>query len=454
MVRRLQIFAFILCCALAPSTVRANMLDMFGVSSRSQGMGHVGTASASDFSALYYNPALLVWAPNALTLEFTYGYSDVQVLPWDRPSGYDPKHYDLRLRSRSDDTAIPSLFGMTVGFNTNLGTDFLAAGVMAYLPASGVGNLIGRFPDERQQLFTNQVHMELVGERLQTQSILFGVSFRPTDWLALGAGFSYAFNSDAVANVYTPNPTKPAEAEIALDVEQDTVLAIIAGIAVDLGKGFRVGVSVRESQGFELSGTNLIQLHGMEGTQDYLVKQPMNLFFHYAPTMVNLGVSYASKPFSLAFDGTFLRWSQYRDNMDQEAGFVDTLEFGLGGELATFGAKTRFGIRYAASPVPEQTGRTNYADNDRIMVSTGIGGKLKLLGTKVGLDLHLQGTFLPQRDHTKSVPPSLVGCAESPSFLCDEDLEMPGLQTGNPGFPGFSSGGFILTAGLTTSWLF
>ncbi len=454
MVRRLFLFSIAVCCVSVPATSNANMLDMFGVSSRSQGMGHVGTASASDFSAVYYNPALLAWAPDALALEFTHGYANVSVEPWDRPSGYDPRHYDQRIRTRSHDDEIPSLFGMTVGFNTSLGTDFLAAGVLAYIPASGVGNLIGRYPDERQQLFTNQVHMELVGERLQTQSILLGVSLKPTDWLAVGAGFSYTFNSNAVASVYTPNPTKPAEADIALNVEQDTVMALIAGLAIDLGAGFRLGLSLREHQGFELRGTNLIQLHGMEGTPDYLVQQPMNLFFHYAPTMVNLGVSYSSKPFQVAFDGTYLRWSQYMNNMNQPAGFVDTLEFGLGGEIATWGAKTRFGVRYAPTPVPEQTGRTNYADNDRIVVTTGIGGKLKVLGSKLGLDLHLQATFLPPRDNTKTPPTTLVGCAQNPSFICDEDLEAPGLQTGNPGFPGFTSGGFIVTAGVTTTWHF
>ncbi len=435
-------------------TLSANMLDTFGVSSRSQAMGHAGTASATDFSALYYNPALLAWAPDSVALEFSYGYSDVEVLLWQRPAGYDPANYGQLLNQRSDDTDIPPLYGMTAGFNTNFGTSFLTAGLMAYLPAAGVGNLIGRFPDERQQLFTNQVHMELVGERLQTQSILFGVGIKPTKWLALGLGFSYAFNSSARAHVYTPNPTKPANVEIALDVEQDTVLAAIAGIAVDVGKGFRIGASLREEQGFELRGKNEIQLHGMEGTEDYLLNQPMDLFFHFAPTMVNLGLSYTTEDFQIAADSSYLRWSRYRNNMDQPTNFVDTLEMGLGAEIDTWGAKTRLGFRYVPSPIPEQTGRTNYADNDRFMVSTGIGGKFKLHETNVGLDLHLQASFLPQRKNTKAIPDELADCSSATTSLCDEEPNMEGLQTGNPGFPGFSSGGFILMGGITASWYF
>jgi len=433
---------------------QANMLDMFGVSSRSQGMGHIGTSSAKDFSALYYNPALLVWAPDGLAVEFTHGYANVSVVPWERPLGYDPPQYDLRLRGRSSETEIPSLFGTMVGFNTSLGTDFLSAGVLAYLPASGVGNLIGRYKDEREQYFTNQVHFELIGERLQTQSILFGAAFRPTKWLSVGLGCSYAFDSNAVAGVYTPNVTQPGNVEIALEVEQDTVLALIGGIALDLGKGMRAGASIRERQGFHLKGTNLVQLHGMEGTSDYLIQQPMDFFFHFAPTTVNLGFSYSGERFQVAADGSYLRWSDYRDAMNKTTNFLDTLEFGLGGELKTWGAKTRLGFRYAGSPVPEQTGRNNYADNDRLMVTTGIGGTLKVLGTKLGLDLHIQGTFLLDRKNAKSVPATLVACSENPNVICDENPELPGLQTGNPGFPGFSSGGFIVTAGVTTTWLF
>jgi hypothetical protein len=50
--------------------------------------------------------------------------------------------------------------------------------------------------------------------------------------------------------------------------------------------------------------------------------------------------------------------------------------------------------------------------------------------------------------------------------LCDEvpdsDVDTPvldaedtqGLQTGNPGVPGFSSGGYMLSAGVDVRWFF
>jgi hypothetical protein len=77
-----------------------------------------------------------------------------------------------------------------------------------------------------------------------------------------------------------------------------------------------------------------------------------------------------------------------------------------------------------------------------------------MLGTEAQLDLHLQTHLLPQRTNTKSGDWA-ASCEDGLlGPICDEEPETPGLQTGNPGFPGFSSGGFIVQGGGTLTWLF
>ena len=86
------------------TSAQASMPEVFGTSSRSQGMGNVGVASASDFSALFYNPALLMDAHNSFSLEMQHGFAELSILLMPRPAGYDPSTYAYRVEPRSDTT--------------------------------------------------------------------------------------------------------------------------------------------------------------------------------------------------------------------------------------------------------------------------------------------------------------------------------------------------------------
>jgi len=77
-----------------------------------------------------------------------------------------------------------------------------------------------------------------------------------------------------------------------------------------------------------------------------------------------------------------------------------------------------------------------------------------------------EGRALIPRTTDKDVLDAYPACSPTATSLCDEvpddtaDArsgrvypEAMGLQTSNPGFPGFTSGGFIALAGLTISWM-
>ena len=124
---------------------------------------------------------------------------------------------------------------------------------------------------------------------------------------------------------------------------------------------------------------------------------------------------------------------------------------------------------YAPTPVPLQTGRTNYVDNDRYALAAGVSYELAVpsIACKVRLGLQGQVHVLPRRSQVKLDPTAAPYAGQQFSQLVVDEWvdgamnnrgevydESFGLQTNNPGWPGFSSKGMILGAGLNASLLY
>jgi hypothetical protein len=111
--------------------------------------------------------------------------------------------------------------------------------------------------------------------------------------------------------------------------------------------------------------------------------------------------------------------------------------------------------------VPPQTGRSNYVDNDRISSSLGVQYRFTVLHTAFWIGVQAQVHKLLERHQTKlPTPTSPDGTNLAPNRVKDElpdDAQISGepvasaagLQTNNPGWPGFTSGGWILGGTLT-----
>ena len=102
--------------------------------------------------------------------------------------------------------------------------------------------------------------------------------------------------------------------------------------------------------------------------------------------------------------------------------------------------------RYTPTSVPEQDGRKNYVDNDQIMMSAGYTHttKLEYKHSKLALDVTPITSLLETiGKKTSSDTPIVDELPNSVSIKTGELIpESEGLQTNNPGFPGFSSHGF------------
>ncbi len=439
---------------LSPGVLRASAFDTFGLGSRSRAMGNTGVAISTDISAIYYNPANLSFVDNCLSIEISRSLAELEILLGDRPAGYDPLNYESLQSGRGANTQLPSHFALAVGYVHNFGLPWLKLGALVYLPYSGIGNQSTSYPDQREQYFSNSIHFELLGSRLETQLIHLGFGVVAADWLRLGAGVSIMPQSLSRAQVYTKNPVNPTEVDMNLDVRQSANIAANLGATLSPWKFLTVGLSWRQGQHYGLETENEIQIKGMETSSEIPYVQEINTVSNHSPSEFLAGVKFGKGMAKVTVEGSYRRWKDYLNSHGDIAGFGDTLEVATGFELAGSGKALRLGARWVPSPVEEQTGRTNYVDNDRAVLSVGGGYPVSFLGSRFDLSAFVQLHIMLARENTKTAG-TYAGCTEADNGLvCDENLELPGLQTGNPGFPWFSSGGWIVNAGGTATWKF
>jgi long-chain fatty acid transport protein len=170
------------------------------------------------------------------------------------------------------------------------------------------------------------------------------------------------------------------------------------------------------------------------------------------------------RPHELSVVGSvdYALWSRYVDRHGEhpsDAGseydwknvFSETV-----GVRHAFGAlRSFFDVTFQPSPVPRQTGRTNYVDNDRIGATLGADFTIPVSGVKLRPGIQLQAYDLPRRyqakDNAKMVD-------ELPNDAVDGSgkkiVGAGGLQTNNPGWPGFASDGWVLGGAVTVALLY
>jgi long-chain fatty acid transport protein len=200
----------------------------------------------------------------------------------------------------------------------------------------------------------------------------------------------------------------------------------------------------------------------------------------WLPWIIGLGTNYtvakrALNKWDLTGSVTFERWSQYRDRQNERPlknyEWSDTFTGALGARLThDERLRTFLDATYRPSPVPMQSGRSNYVDNDRYGLTGGVDYELPFPRWNVSLRFGAQAQvhMLRERHQSKLDPraPQFAGNSYSqlvvdewPDDSVDVSTGQPiadaaGLQTNNPGWPGFSSRGFIVGGGATISLLY
>ncbi len=481
-------------------SIDASASPLFDLTGGTDGLGglQAGTIGGGA-SAAYFNPALLVQAPFGFTAGFLVigeqigisldGRTGTQFAVPDgvanatHPNGSAlgnvPIPTSLLQNGRAAAGINPALAARPrqgagtghqtiayemIGFVAKLLDDRLALGFYGIIPDGNFTNLDAFYADEREQYFSNSLHPELYGDRLSPVSIAFGLGWKVTEGLSIGLGGSLILEAGVGAPTYVANAGALQDLLIDTNAKVNVSLSPNLGLSYDPSSRWHFTGTVHAPEKVEL-GVNFTFLlpNGLQQGSDF------TLVYDYMPWQLGAGAAYdilQSRDDTLTLAGTAVygKWSDYVDRHGQAPiaayGWYDTL-------TPTAGVRYRHGAtglfldaQYKPTPVPLQTGRTNYVDNDRIGLGAGVDYAFSLLHTPMRFGVQTQAYWLVARHQTKlPTPAEPDGQNHYPALVADEvpdDSQVAGeplagsqgLQTNNPGWPGFGSQGGIVEGGV------
>lgn len=458
------------------SKSQASPFEVYGVGARGSALGHTGVASSKDYTATFYNPAALTQSTQTIGLGLNYALKDLNVQLGTRPQGYDlpdlgpqsptvPSQY--RLQPRQGRTETNHTFMLQSGASSALGSKAFRIGFVASLPLyQSRSPSTSVFNDEREQYFSNQLDFDLLGGRLEHFVFQTAVAYQFTSWLSIGIGAQVMPFASTQNYIYINDAARQDQIDLNIGLQTQTQWRAQGGLLFTPAPNYKMGFSFRDEQYMKIEGQNTVQVRGLQESDSYPFIQEMNILIDYSPRQFTWGGTWQGSKWMLAGDVVYTVWSDFQNHHLEKTDFQDTWSSRIGIEYH-FNPQhqLRFGIRYEPTPVGEQTGRTNYIDNTRTVLSLGSGHILSLYEKKLDLSWFAQFHLLHGRKHMKTLQDAYPLCSEETSSLCDEVSdtllnpqtrqpwpEAQGLQTGNPGFPSFSHGGWMGQFGLEVSW--
>jgi long-chain fatty acid transport protein len=420
------------------SEAAASAPGTYGLGSRQAALAGAATADATDFSACFYNPAGLT---SARGLELSVGYM----------------YADNRLRMNGRDNDVADISGIAAGIvapGKIAGVPF-AFGIGAYLPDDGLSRI--------RALRQETPRWELYNDRSLILFLSAHLAVRPLPWLEVGGGLAFlAATRGRFAIRGEANVLRPYDSALEHEVDADltSVRYPIAGVRAKLWDYGYLGVAYRGESKLDLSlEANLdgvVDFAGIDVPLRYTLATRTIAAFQ--PQQAVFGLSFQKVPgLRVNVDLAWVNWSAYdsptartRAHLEAEPppgtpvdlpedprpttvippAFEDRLVPRLGAEYVLgFGARrkvsgseearplvqipVRAGYAYERSPVPDQTGRTNFVDTDRHTLALGAGFTLnapgKILPGTLRLDVHAALSILPERVITKANPSDFIG---------------------------------------------
>jgi long-chain fatty acid transport protein len=489
---------------LQPAAARASPpFELMGSALGSGGLN--ARSSGSDASSAYFNPARLARAKPGLQLGwfvlndaidltmFARNGVDVPTTALDEfegrfppvpttwlQNGCDPAMQGrcvtkLAPRPRqgagsSGNTRVYQVFGLV----SEVAKRWLTLGVYGMVPLDGFLQGQSFFVNEREQYFSNSLHPELYSDRLTAMALAFGASSQLLDWLAFGVGATLSLTNTADAGTYVGNSADiPDTLQLATKIDVTTGIAPNFGFMLTPLDGLDISLTAHTPQKMEIvTGFSTFLPNGD------LQRADRTATLAWEPWKFGIGAQYdfvrePGQRFGAVAAATCALWSGYlnRQNERPQQGYGWSNTVGL-----SFGLRHVYDERltssldasYEPSPVPAQTGRTNYVDNDRYSLAASVSYQYPI-AEKAELKVGVQGQvhFLPERSQLKIDPTKPPYAGNSYSQLVQDEWldgavnnreeviqESYGLQTNNPGWPGYSSKGTIVGGGLNVSLLY
>ena len=340
-------------------------------------------------------------------------------------------------------------------------------GFSAILPASEVQGHNVFFVDEREQHFSNSLRFELYDDRMASNAFALAMGGRPLPKVTVGIGMVAAIESNANTPVYVPDGSNLSRVLLAQSLSVDTSLVPHFGVVYEADADLQITATAHGSSSVRISGQNVIDTAGT-GTD----VQEFSFTHAWEPVSLALGASYAlareptrdgASTLLLTGSATWRHWSAYEDRQSDTPTdrWSDTVTVSAGGRYRTAASELTLDAIFVPSPVPDQIGRSNYVDNTRVGVSGGASANWIVAGRPIRGRIFVQAHRLLRRSVAKDLAAEDPVIDEFPDNAVDPTvdpdaplLDAQGLQTNNPGFPGFASEGWLLAAGVGAEMAF
>jgi len=498
--RALPVIAVVLGLSL-PGLSLAGPFRMLGYDAMALAQGGSESAYGKGIGVLYSNPSLLVDVRPGFSVGFTFFQpllevelmarppnADIPLTFYDSDVGIEGSNLDRPLPTaelrvpRHDNRVDEASMFLSVGFVHDFGLDHFRLGLGLWVPTSGLLGIASQFPDEREQYFSNTVHFTRFGEWSKVLSVLFGAAYQPVEWLALGASAEVALNIDATIDMYIPEATVQDYALVNAGFEAKPTARAIVGLTGRPLDWLSVSLTWRDRRYSKVDADAMLALWNYHEagneTEPKRVSQRHLMALDFEPMELSLGAGVQLADFTAQVSVTWNHWSDFLDTHHKRAqenavfepvnegdpaidggrfAFSDTWSVTLGATWQYLeGFTLAAGFAYRPTPVPAQIGRTSYVDADLYMGSLGHRFEFGLWDQSFRAELGLQLWGMPRttvhkdpgliKDEFADRARTLIGGQPMP--------EAEGLQTNNPGFPGYEFGGLALAGSISLAYLF
>lgn len=312
------------------------------------------------------------------------------------------------------------------------------------------------FVDEREQFFSNQLHWANLGGAEEQLITCASGAVRPWPWLALGLGAYFEQRVQTRASVYVPDALVSSHGLTNVSTEVQPALSPTAGLTLGPFSGARFDLAWQAARRTPIVADSAVRVRGL--ADGAVEEDRTTLLLGQVPARVEAALAWSTRDERLSLGGAFLvqSWSTLRSHHDEPArtGVRDGWVARVGGALRVGAATSlRLGASYAPSPYPEQSGRTNIVDNDRVTGTIGAAHTVSTRFGAVSFRLATRLTRLMPRSHTKRADAKDPVFDEYPDSFDPKTgaliADSVGFQTNNPGFPGYASEGWIGATTLT-----
>ncbi len=515
----LNLFLMVILLGGSLPSAQAGPLKNFGYDTTAIGSGNSEYAYGSSYGVLASNPALMSRFKPQSGLEFIFYKNNLSINLMDKPSNADiPISYystqvdeatssmdrglpTIELRNQRRDTEIDNFEIMVGGGITySFGIPGFRLGGLFVSPMPDQAHISTYYPNEQEQYFTNQVHMTRFGEWSPMITGMLGASYAPPafEYMSFGVAAEVSMSSVAVMDIYMPTLQADDYSKSNMDMKMAASVRPIIGIQAEPFDWMSVGLTWKLWNYLKVDGKGRMLLWNYRATPLEVgdgkwvpkrVTQPgHNYALMYEPMEASLALGFRfAEQWQVQMVATYNNWSNYRNNHDEtpeksaqyldvdeedvangtvigipsingdDYAFLDTFNVNVGVTYQyTDWAQARMGFIYQPSPVPEQDGRTNYADSDTWCVAAGHRFDFPIMESQFHVELGLQFWQMVKRTVHKDPTKIIDEWPDEAIHIFDQEplKAAEGLQTNNPGFPGYSVSGWTMVGAFSASFEF